>query len=181
MKKSRNNLGYIIINIMICLLIISNRSYAKDSTAVSTRVYKSIGDKKLKVHIFYSPNFIENNKHPAFIIFMAATGFKGLLNGGIIIVNILHLLGWKPFQLNIVYQVRIILHLSKNYVMGARVSQDNIGSVYDRIAPIYEIWGKLTESNARSRAIELAAIKAITYLKRLKNNDQINLVEHPGI
>jgi ubiquinone/menaquinone biosynthesis C-methylase UbiE len=43
--------------------------------------------------------------------------------------------------------------------LDARVSQDKIGSVYDRIAPIYDIWGKLTESHARNRAIELAKIK----------------------
>ena len=43
--------------------------------------------------------------------------------------------------------------------LDARVSQNKIGSVYDRIAPIYDIWGKLAESHARNRAIELAEIK----------------------
>ena len=43
--------------------------------------------------------------------------------------------------------------------LDARVKQEDIGSVYDRIAPIYDIWGKLTESKARDRAIELAEIK----------------------
>ena len=43
--------------------------------------------------------------------------------------------------------------------LNARVSQNNIGAVYDRIAPIYDIWGRLTESRARNRAIELAEIK----------------------
>ncbi len=43
--------------------------------------------------------------------------------------------------------------------LDARVSQNKIGSVYDKIAPIYDIWGKLTESHARNRAIELAEIK----------------------
>ena len=43
--------------------------------------------------------------------------------------------------------------------LDARVSQNRIGEVYDRIAPIYDIWGKLTESHARSRAIALAEIK----------------------
>ncbi len=41
----------------------------------------------------------------------------------------------------------------------ARISQNQIGAVYDKIAPIYNIWGKLTESRARNRAIELAEIK----------------------
>lgn len=43
--------------------------------------------------------------------------------------------------------------------LDARVKQENIGSVYDKIAPIYDIWGRLTESNARNRAIALAEIK----------------------
>ena len=42
--------------------------------------------------------------------------------------------------------------------MDARVSQNKIASVYDRIASIYDIWGKLTGSRARNRAIELAEI-----------------------
>ena len=40
----------------------------------------------------------------------------------------------------------------------ARVSQDEIGAVYDKLAGIYDLWGRLTESHARSRAIDLAAI-----------------------
>ena len=43
--------------------------------------------------------------------------------------------------------------------LDARVSQTQIKAVYDRIAPIYDIWGKLTESRARDRALELAEIK----------------------
>ncbi len=43
--------------------------------------------------------------------------------------------------------------------LDARISQKDIGSVYDKIAPIYDVWGKLTESRARNRAIELAEIK----------------------
>lgn len=43
--------------------------------------------------------------------------------------------------------------------MDARVPQNHIGVVYDRIAPIYDIWGKLTESKARDRALVLADIK----------------------
>jgi len=42
--------------------------------------------------------------------------------------------------------------------LDARVSQDEIGHVYDKIANVYDIWGNLTESHARNRAIELAAI-----------------------
>jgi ubiquinone/menaquinone biosynthesis C-methylase UbiE len=43
--------------------------------------------------------------------------------------------------------------------LDARISQNKIGSVYDKISPIYDIWGKLAESHARNRAIELAGIK----------------------
>ncbi len=44
-------------------------------------------------------------------------------------------------------------------VLNARIKQENIGSVYDKIAPIYDFWGMLTESKARNRAIELAEIE----------------------
>ncbi|MDH4162182.1 MAG: methyltransferase domain-containing protein [Nitrospirota bacterium] len=38
------------------------------------------------------------------------------------------------------------------------VPQQEICKVYDRIAPLYDIWGRLAESRARMRAIELAGI-----------------------
>lgn len=41
----------------------------------------------------------------------------------------------------------------------ARVKQEDVGPVYDKIAPVYDVWGNLTESKARDRAIELAEIK----------------------
>lgn len=47
---------------------------------------------------------------------------------------------------------------SYNRMLDAKVSQEDIGAVYDGIAPIYDIWGKLTESKARDRAIALADI-----------------------
>jgi len=43
--------------------------------------------------------------------------------------------------------------------LDARVPQDQIPRVYDRLASVYDIWGWLTESRARARAIELAAIE----------------------
>lgn len=43
--------------------------------------------------------------------------------------------------------------------IDARVPQNQIGALYDKIAPIYDLWGKLMESRARNRAIELAEIK----------------------
>ena len=46
----------------------------------------------------------------------------------------------------------------KKNILDARVKQENIGSLYDKIAPIYDAWGVLTESRARNRAIELANI-----------------------
>ena len=49
--------------------------------------------------------------------------------------------------------------LSSEGKIDARISQDEIGLVYDKLSGIYNIWGRLTESRARSRAIELAAIK----------------------
>jgi len=43
--------------------------------------------------------------------------------------------------------------------LDARVSQADIPHVYDRIAGVYDIWGRLTESRATARAVELAAIE----------------------
>jgi len=43
--------------------------------------------------------------------------------------------------------------------LDAKVSQDEIPLVYDRIASVYDIWGRLTESRATARAIELAAVE----------------------
>lgn len=48
---------------------------------------------------------------------------------------------------------------SENDTLDAKISQGRIGSVYDKLSGIYDIWGKLTESRARSRAIELASIR----------------------
>lgn len=41
----------------------------------------------------------------------------------------------------------------------ARIARDDIGSVYDHVAPIYDLWARLTESRARHRALELADIQ----------------------
>jgi ubiquinone/menaquinone biosynthesis C-methylase UbiE len=43
--------------------------------------------------------------------------------------------------------------------LEARVSQNEIAKVYDSLANVYDIWGNLTESKARNRALELAEIK----------------------
>ena len=41
----------------------------------------------------------------------------------------------------------------------ARVGQEDIVAVYNRIAPLYDVWGRLTETRARDRAIALADIR----------------------
>ena len=41
----------------------------------------------------------------------------------------------------------------------ARVRQSEMSALYDKLSGIYDIWGKLTESRARNRAIELAKIR----------------------
>jgi ubiquinone/menaquinone biosynthesis C-methylase UbiE len=43
--------------------------------------------------------------------------------------------------------------------LEASVSQNEIAKVYDGLAKFYDIWGNLTESRARRRALELAEIK----------------------
>lgn len=41
----------------------------------------------------------------------------------------------------------------------ARVSQQEAAGLYDRLAKFYDIWGKLTETRARNRALALADIR----------------------
>lgn len=43
--------------------------------------------------------------------------------------------------------------------LDAKISQNEIGSLYDRLAGVYDLWGKLTESKARERAIELSRVE----------------------
>ena len=43
--------------------------------------------------------------------------------------------------------------------LDAGISQPQISALYDKIAQFYDIWGKLAESRARTRAMELAHIK----------------------
>ncbi len=40
----------------------------------------------------------------------------------------------------------------------AQLAQDEIASLYNRIAPVYDIWSALTESRARARAVALAEV-----------------------
>ncbi|ACM20425.1 SAM-dependent methyltransferase, type 11 [Geotalea daltonii FRC-32] len=49
-------------------------------------------------------------------------------------------------------------HLAKEG-LDARVPQEEIAPLYDRVSGIYDIWGRLAESHARRRAIDLAAIR----------------------
>lgn len=44
-------------------------------------------------------------------------------------------------------------------ILDARVSQEEVARLYDKLAIVYDIWAKLTESRARNRAIDLARIE----------------------
>ena len=41
----------------------------------------------------------------------------------------------------------------------AKIEKDRVAEIYRRIAPSYDLWAWLTESNARDRCLELAAIQ----------------------
>ncbi len=47
----------------------------------------------------------------------------------------------------------------KQKELEASVSQNEIAKIYDSLAKFYDVWSNLTESRARSRALELAEIK----------------------
>jgi len=50
-------------------------------------------------------------------------------------------------------------HIPSQGILDAKVFQEEIGPIYDKLANVYNIWGTLTESRTRNRAIELAAIE----------------------
>lgn len=41
----------------------------------------------------------------------------------------------------------------------AKIAKEQVSDVYNRIAPLYDLWAWLTERNARRRCLELAAIQ----------------------
>ncbi len=49
--------------------------------------------------------------------------------------------------------------VAQQHKLDARVPQNEIAGIYDSISKIYDLWGGLTETRARSRALELAEIK----------------------
>ncbi len=44
-------------------------------------------------------------------------------------------------------------------MLDAKISPEDVGQLYDRIAPFYDLWARLTESNASFRAIQLAEVE----------------------
>ena len=44
-------------------------------------------------------------------------------------------------------------------IAEARLKKDDVVKVYSGVAPIYDLWGRLTETRARMRSLELANIK----------------------
>lgn len=43
--------------------------------------------------------------------------------------------------------------------LEARLDKEQIRHVYNRLAPVYDLWAHLTEGNARRRCLELAAVR----------------------
>lgn len=48
---------------------------------------------------------------------------------------------------------------SSSITLPTRLTKTDVRSIYERIAPLYDIWATLTESRARRRCIELAGIR----------------------
>ncbi len=47
----------------------------------------------------------------------------------------------------------------KKTILAAGIEKSRIPEIYRRLTPHYDFWGRLTESKARSRCLELAAIR----------------------
>lgn len=52
-----------------------------------------------------------------------------------------------------------VSHEGRKTDLDARITQNDIRSIYDSLSRIYNVWATLTESRARTRALELAEIK----------------------
>ncbi len=48
---------------------------------------------------------------------------------------------------------------AKPTTLPARINQTDVPSVYKATAPVYDLWGQLTETKARQRCLELAQIR----------------------
>ncbi len=70
----------------------------------------------------------------------------------------------------------------ENSILDARIKKSQIPKVYQKLAPSYDIWGRITESKARNRCLEIAAIQdgesvlevavgtGLAFLKILRSN-----------
>jgi ubiquinone/menaquinone biosynthesis C-methylase UbiE len=47
----------------------------------------------------------------------------------------------------------------KQQILNARIKKSDVPSIYKRVALVYDIWGRLAESKARNRCLELARIR----------------------
>jgi ubiquinone/menaquinone biosynthesis C-methylase UbiE len=47
----------------------------------------------------------------------------------------------------------------RKVILNAKIEKSKVPKVYQRIAPNYDLWGRLTESKARNRCLEIAAIR----------------------
>ncbi len=44
-------------------------------------------------------------------------------------------------------------------MLPARLEKDQVSAVYDRLAPVYDLWARISETRARDLCLELAAIR----------------------
>lgn len=58
-----------------------------------------------------------------------------------------------------------------------RPSQPAVSRTYTRVAPVYEFWARLTESRARNRVLELAAIRPREHVLEVATGTGVQLVQ----
>ena len=54
----------------------------------------------------------------------------------------------------------------------AKIEKDQVPKIYSKIAPLYDLWAWLTERNARSRCLQLAAILIRAEKKAMRTGNQ---------
>jgi ubiquinone/menaquinone biosynthesis C-methylase UbiE len=68
----------------------------------------------------------------------------------------------------------------RDEVLEVKRSSDKVPAMYTRLAPVYEAWARLTESKARRRVIELAAISSGEDLLEVATGTGVQLVRLAG-
>jgi len=59
----------------------------------------------------------------------------------------------------VIFQEEGVMLLKQQQILDARIDKSDVPHIYKKVASVYDIWARLTESKARNRCLELASIR----------------------